>query len=57
MASGSGKLQKVAKELGAAEEDPGMGGGQTEGIRDVLQGSSAGSIDFRVRDMGADPLN
>ena len=57
MAGGSGKIQKVAKELGAAEEDPGMGGGQPEGIRDVLQGSSAGSIDFRVRDMGADPLN
>ena len=57
MAGGSGKLQKVAEELGAAEEDSGIGGGQPEGIQDVIQGSSAGGIYFRVGDVGADPLH
>ena len=57
MAGGSGKLQKVAKELGAADKYPGMGGGQPEGIRDVLQDSSAGSIYFEVRDVSSDPLH
>ena len=57
MAGGSGKLQKVAEELGAADEDPGTGEGQPEDIWGVLQDSIAGSINIRVRDMGAEPLH
>ena len=55
MDGGGGKLEKGAEELGAADEDPGPGGRQPEGIWDVLQGGSAGSVDFRVRDVGPDP--
>ena len=46
MAGGSGKVEKGAEDLGAAEKNPGMGGGQTEGIRDVLQGVSTGGVFF-----------
>ena len=43
--------------MGAADKDPGPGGGQSEGIRDVLQGVSAGDVDFQVGDVGPDPLH
>ena len=39
-----------------AYKDIGMGGVQTKGIWDVLQGGSAGGVAFRVRDVGADTL-
>ena len=55
MAGCSGKLKKSAEELGAADTDPGFGGGQSEGIWDVLQGVCAGSVAFWVRDVGPDP--
>ena len=55
MAGGIWKLQKGAEDLGAADEDPGAGGGQPEGIRDVLQGSSAGGVAVMFEYVGTDP--
>ena len=36
LAGGGGKLEKGAEELGVADEDPGLGGGQPKGIRNVI---------------------
>ena len=55
LAGGGGKLEKFPEELVTADEDPDLGGAQPEGIRDVLQGVSAGGVTFRVRDMGHEP--
>ena len=55
MDSGNGKLEKSMEDLGAADEDTGPGGGRSEVIQDVLQGGSAGSVGFWVRDVGPDP--
>ena len=41
-----GKLEKGAEELGAADEDPGTGGGKTNGIWDVLQCGSTRGVAF-----------
>ena len=43
------------EELGASDEDPGLGGGQPEGIRDVIQGGSVGAVAFLGRRGGSGP--
>ena len=43
--------------MGAADKDPGPGGGITKGIRDVIQGGSLGGVDFQVRDVVPEPLH
>ena len=55
MADGSGQLQKGVKDFGAADEDPGTGGGQPEGIWDVIQGGSADNVAVWVGEEGAEP--
>ena len=55
MAGGSGKIQKGAEYLGAADKDPETGGGQPEVIQYVLQGGSAGGVAVRVGYVGAEP--
>ena len=46
---GSGvKLNKGPEELGAADEDPGLGGGIPQGIRGVLQSVSSGGVHIQV---------
>ena len=52
-----GKLEKVAEVLGAADEDPGPGGVQPEGIRDFLEDDFSGGVAFWVGDVGPDPLH
>ena len=51
------KFEKFEEELGAADKDPGPGGGQPEGIWYVLQGGSAGCVAFRFGYVGHDPLH
>ena len=36
LTGGGGQLRKVSEELGAADEDPGPGGGIPKGIQDVI---------------------
>ena len=55
LAGGSGKLEKGTEELGMSDKYPGLGGGQTEFIWNVLQGGCAGSVAFRIGDVGPDP--
>ena len=57
LACGDGKLEKGAEELGAADENHGLVEDRPEGIWDIIQGSSSGSVYFRVRDVGTDPLH
>ena len=54
MAGGSGKIQKGAEYLGAADKDPETGGCQPEVIQYVLQGGSAGGVAVRVGYVGDD---
>ena len=42
--------------MGTAVEDPGTVGCQPKGLGDVFQGSGTCGADFRVGDVGADPL-
>ena len=41
--------------MGAADNDPGPGGGQPEGIQDFLRYGSAGGVAFWVGDVGTEP--
>ena len=41
--------------MDADDNDTGPGGGRPEGIRDILQGGSSGSVAIWVRDVGPDP--
>ena len=52
-----GKLEKGVEQLGAADKDPGPGGGQHENIPYILQGGSAGSVAFWVGDVSHDSLH